>query len=225
MLNRTIVVCVVAAAGAAVLADIVEQGVTEAGQSVDVLAETDDLLSAELVEQFMDGAAGFEVDLHEHASLFPMVLSVTDLAGVHDFTPMRARASMSIEGIFAAAGLRPSETAAGKPAAAAFRFSALEAISEYDSLGGRTGLGIGEEWFDAAGSGQAPLAGTTLAHLDNIFRASDAGGRLGGMNIALGGGAAQDMPTAVMADRAIPAPGSAAVFGMGVLMAFGRRRR
>lgn len=230
MLNRTAVVCVVVAAGAAVHADIVEMSLAESGQGMHMLSESDGLALAEGGESLLCADVVLSVELDELALLrpaHPMALGGIDLGGVHEFTPMGVPRAMSIESILAGVGYGRSEASAGSEpvASAAFQLVVLGALMDYDSLGSRANPGFTEDLFSVTGPGQAQLAGHTLSRLDSVYTAVGSGGRFGGMDIGLGAGVVQDRPTAVMADRAIPAPGSAAALGIGVLMAFGRRRR
>ena len=237
----TVAVVLATAAGltSSAVADIVDMSFSGAGRGQSVRIEVGDRTISTFAGQLMhdvaeadDGwtmlgsQAFFCTDLFQATSSDTLPYTLTGLTEVPDSAPMSATTASAVESLFASADQAQFAADAPDDLAAAFQLALWEVVTDYDPAGGRASLDIAAGEFRASNPLNEPLSGSVLARIGTLFDAVGSGQSFGGEIMALRSPVAQDQLTAVMGVPAtIPASGSLAAFGLGLLVAVGRRRR
>ncbi|MBN4052491.1 hypothetical protein JYT82_00085 [bacterium AH-315-K20] len=170
--------------------------------------------------------AFFCTDLFQATSRDTLPYTLTGLTGVPDSAPMSLTTASAVESLFAFADQAQFAADAPDDLATAFQLALWEVVTDFDPGAGRSSLDIAAGEFRASNPLNEPLSGSVLAQIGTLFDAVGSGQSFGGEIMALRSPVAQDQLTAVMGVPAtIPASGSLAAFGLGLLVAVGRRRR
>lgn len=193
---------------------------TFAGQLMHEVSEADDSWT------MLGSQAFFCTDLFQPTSSDTLPYTLAGLTQVPDSAPMSATTALAVESLFASADQAQFAANAPDDLAAAFQLALWEVVTDYDPSGGRASLDIAAGTFRASNPLNEPLSESVLARMDTLFDAVGSGQSFGGEVLALRSPIAQDQLTAVMGVPAtIPAAGSLASFGLGLLVVVGRRRR
>lgn len=223
----TMIAATVAAAGAAHASTITVQYTgTQRGQNVAIQSpdRTGNVFAGQLKHTLSDGPAELNgdwitycADLAQGVSGTPRTFEVVDIAVLPGNAPMGAAKASAIADLYAFAGGSQLLATASNDFAAAFQLAVWEIITDYNPSETNFALGITTGNFRATRTDGNPLSSGVMNHLTSLFAAVGAGHNPDTL-LGLRSTTHQDQIIPV------PAPGSAALAGLGLLCLAGRRR-
>lgn len=158
------------------------------------------------------------VDLHEYVSRAPETFTLVSLSDASNTEPMGASRARAIGDVLSSAG-DSAWAATGADLGAAIQLALWEIAYDYSGDAGAGSLNFADGRFKASQMNGSPLSSSVLSLAEGLFGAiGSSGGQ--GIGIAASAPGLQDQVF-----RVVPAPGSIALAGLGLLMLRIRRAR
>ncbi len=156
-------------------------------------------------------------ELTQNTSTSVLPFSVVPLSALPGSAPMGADKAAAILEVYAAAGSQPHTTATSNDYATAFQLVIWEIIHDFAPGSGAGGLSLTGGSFTARETNGSALPASIVTIADTLFAAVGTGGSANVVGISNGSRQDQIVP--------IPAPGAAAMAGIGLVLIARRHRR
>ena len=223
-----------AAAASAARADFVDLAFlgTASGQNVQAVhfGSTTNVFAGQLRHRFSNGTGAAAAmngdhltvcsDFYQHVTSSARTYEVVDIDQLPSSLPMGAVRAQALRDVFDAFGAGALAVNASSTLAAAFQVAVWEIVTDYSGAAESLDLSAGS--FRARQTSGVAFTGSLATQISQILAVVGAAHQESGLSMAgLRSGANQDQ---IVLGYAVPAPGTAALAGLGLVFA-GRRRR